>query len=87
VQAYTDAGYPLEATSNIYEASFEPNVFKQVSDAGFPCIETLDLPSGDYVLRLAVRDNRTGSIGTVNAQVSVPLRPAPPPPDPEERTF
>jgi VWFA-related protein len=87
VQAYTDAGYPLEATSNIYEASLQPNAFKQVSDAGFPCIETVNLPSGDYVLRLAVRDNRTGSIGTVNAQVSVPLRLAPPPPDPAERTF
>jgi hypothetical protein len=87
VQAYTDAGYPLQATSNTYEASLPQPIFDQLSTAGFPCIETLNLPGGDYVLRLAVRDNRTGVIGTVNAQVSVPLRPAPPPPDPEERTF
>jgi hypothetical protein len=72
VEAYNDEGTPVRVRSNIYEASLNPAVFKQVSDVGFPCLQTLDLPAGTYLLRLAVRDNQSGSIGTVNAAVRVP---------------
>jgi hypothetical protein len=37
----------------------------------FPCQEQVDLPPGKYVLRLGVRDNSTGLIGTANASVEV----------------
>ena len=40
-------------------------------------MQKLDLPAGNYVLKLAARDNRTGAIGTVNARVTVPKLPAP----------
>jgi hypothetical protein len=37
----------------------------------FPCQQAIDLEPGNYYLRLGVRDERTGLIGTTNARVSV----------------
>jgi hypothetical protein len=38
---------------------------------GFPCQQTIELPAGSYFLRLGVRDDRTGLMGTANAHVTV----------------
>jgi hypothetical protein len=37
----------------------------------------VELPTGAYLLRLGVRDNRTGVLGTVNAKVVVKQDAAP----------
>jgi hypothetical protein len=37
-----------------------------------PCSQALELPAGKYLMRLAVRDNTSGLIGTTNASVTVP---------------
>jgi hypothetical protein len=37
----------------------------------FPCQQAIDLEPGSYYLRLGVRDDRTGLIGTTNAKVAV----------------
>ena len=50
--------------------------FKRVSQNGFPCTQSLELPAGSYQLKLLARDNNTGAIGTVNAKVTVPKIPA-----------
>ncbi|HTC92933.1 MAG TPA: VWA domain-containing protein [Terriglobales bacterium] len=76
LQAFTEKGEVVSASSNTYLASLKPESFKQVSDNGFPCIQKLDLPPGKYLLKLAARDNNTGAMGTVNARVTVPKLPA-----------
>jgi len=38
----------------------------------FPCRDALALQPGDYLLRLGVRDNVTGLIGTANASLTIP---------------
>jgi hypothetical protein len=38
----------------------------------FPCNQTLQLAPGEYILRLAVRDNINGLFGTANGTVTVP---------------
>src|SRR6266849_3855034 len=75
-QAFTEKGEVVKASANTYLASLKPETFKQVSQNGFPCKQSLDLPAGSYILKLAARDNRTGAIGTVNAKVTVPKLPA-----------
>jgi hypothetical protein len=37
----------------------------------FPCEEQVELSPGKYFLRVGVRDNSTGLIGTANATVEV----------------
>jgi hypothetical protein len=37
----------------------------------FPCQQAVDLKPGSYFLRLGVRDDRTGLIGTTNAKVAI----------------
>jgi len=38
----------------------------------FPCRDQVTLQPGDYLLRLGVRDNITGLIGTANATLTIP---------------
>jgi len=72
VQAFTEKGVVVKASANTYLASLKPESFKRVSQNGFPCMQSLDLPAGNYQLKLLARDNNTGAIGTVNAKVTVP---------------
>lgn len=75
-QAFTDRGEAVKASASIYHAALQPESFKLVSEMGFPCTQNLDLPAGNYLLKLAVRDNGTGAIGTLNTKVEVPQLPA-----------
>jgi len=57
---------------NTTTAKLKQDDYKQILARFFPCRQQLDLPPGDYLVRLGVRDNRTGLIGTANAAVTVP---------------
>ena len=61
------------------KAALKPDTFSKVMQDMFPCQQSIDLEPGKYYLRLGVRDNRTGLIGTTNAKVAVasaaPARP------------
>jgi len=46
--------------------------YAKVMKGFFPCRDTLTLKPGDYLLRLGVRDNVTGLIGTANASLTIP---------------
>jgi len=63
---------PLKTEAYDIDADLPPESYSKVMKTGLPCRTTLDLPAGEYVLRLGVRDNRTGLIGTANAQLVVP---------------
>jgi hypothetical protein len=45
---------------------------------GFPCQQKISLPVGSYVLRLGVRDNTTGTIGTADTRVTLSAGPEKP---------
>lgn len=72
VQAYSEKGKPVSAGGNIVKAAMNREIYKKVQQSGFPCRSEIALPAGSYLLRLGVRDTRTGLIGTANARVNVP---------------
>jgi VWFA-related protein len=74
-QPFTAKGNPLPPQGQPFSAGLKPEDFQTVMQKFFPCNLTLDLAPGDYTLRLAVRDNATGLIGTANAKVTVPSGP------------
>jgi hypothetical protein len=63
---HTDRAVKVAATR--VDALMKPDVYKKVLDSALPCHVTLDLPVGQYFLRVAIRDNLTGMIGTLNAR-------------------
>ena len=63
---------PLRTESDIVDANLPPESYATVMQRGMPCRATLELPAGEYLLRLGVRDNNTGTIGTANIQWIVP---------------
>jgi hypothetical protein len=72
VQAFDEKGKPVNAGGSTVKAAMKPETFQKFLQSGFPCKSEIELPAGNYLLRLAVRDNRTGLIGTANAKVNVP---------------
>lgn len=72
VQPFTLKGSPLTPRASTFSAGLKPEQFQLVMQRFLPCNQTLDLAPGEYVLRLGVRDNTTGLIGTANARVTVP---------------
>ncbi|HLW52581.1 MAG TPA: VWA domain-containing protein [Candidatus Angelobacter sp.] len=74
-QAFTLKGEPVKIQGNTFDAALKPDAFQMVMQRFFPCNEALALDPGDYVLRLGVRDNGSGRIGTANAKVTIPARP------------
>ena len=53
------------------EGKLHPEVYKQVLASAVPCKEEIELAPGDYLLRLAVRDNHTGAVGTADSRLTV----------------
>ena len=60
------------AEANKMEGPLRQEAYSKIVNGFFPCQVQLQLPPGDYLLRLGVRDNSTGLIGSATAQVSVP---------------
>jgi VWFA-related protein len=83
VQAYTEKGKFIKTMASTVNASLKPDTYTKVMRGGFPCKQTIDLPAGSYFLRLGVRDDRTGLVGTANAKVTVAGTAAPAGNDPE----
>jgi hypothetical protein len=49
----------------------KPEAYDKVMKSFFPCRDQLTLEPGDYLLRLGVRDNESGLIGTANATLTI----------------
>ena len=71
VSVYTDKGKSVRVQGNVFNAALKPEQYQKVMQMIFPCNQTLELPPGEYVLRLAVRDNTNGLIGTANGHTTV----------------
>jgi VWFA-related protein len=53
-------------------ASLTPQEFNKLAAGGFTYSANTSLPAGVYQIRLAVRDNQTGNIGTLSRYLEVP---------------
>jgi VWFA-related protein len=85
VRVYTQAGEPLGAQGSTFNAALKPEQYQKVMQMIFPCNQTLQLAPGEYILRLAVRDNTSGLIGTANGRATVPAVEASQEARPEEK--
>jgi hypothetical protein len=72
VRVYNKAGADVHTNGNTFSAALTADQYQKVIRTIYPCNQSLELPPGDYFLRLAVRDDSSGLIGTANAQVSIP---------------
>lgn len=64
--------HPVKTEAGRMDAKMNPEQFEKISKSFVPCQVSLDLPPGLYLLRLAVRDNLSGTLGSLNATVLVP---------------
>jgi len=72
VQAFTPDGKPVQAEVQSAEAPLLPQTYERVRRQGLPMQVPIKLAPGRYVLRLGVRDNLTGLIGTSALPIEVP---------------
>ncbi|HKE30301.1 MAG TPA: VWA domain-containing protein [Candidatus Angelobacter sp.] len=71
VQAYTEKGKLLKTEATTLKLALQPETFRRVMQTIVPCQREIDLPPGNYLLRLGVMDDRTSLIGTTNARVTI----------------
>lgn len=71
VQIYSEKGKPIKTEAANVSAGLPPDAFLQVMKSNLPFQITFDLPPGKYLLRLGIRDDRTGLLGSANATVVV----------------
>jgi VWFA-related protein len=71
VQAFSAKGQLIRGESSTIKAALKPETYARVMQETFPCQQAIDLKPGKYFLRLGVRDDNTGLIGTTNARVTV----------------
>lgn len=64
--------HPVKTEAGRMDAKLNPEQFEKISKSFVPCQVSIDLPPGLYLLRLAVRDNLSGTLGSLNATVLVP---------------
>ena len=72
VIVYSAKGEPVRSLSNTMIAALKPEEYQRVQQKSFPCRQTFDLEPGEYLFRLGVRDGHTGTLGTLNAPVTIP---------------
>ena len=72
VFARKDLDKPIGTEARKMGGPMNPEAYEKVMKSYFPCRDDLSLPPGDYILRLGVRDNETGLIGTATATLTIP---------------
>ncbi len=75
VQAYSAKGKLIKTEASTINASLKPETYRRVMQSAFPCSQSIELPAGNYYLRLGVRDDRTGLMGTANGKLTVAQTP------------
>lgn len=63
---------PVTTEAQKMGGALNPDAYAKVMKGFFPCRDQVALQPGDYLLRLGVRDNVTGLIGTANAALTIP---------------
>jgi len=73
--APNDLDKPVKTEGTKVNAALKPDALAKIKSNFFPCELKVDLPPGQYLLRLAVREGSSGIVGSANAQVTVPAQP------------
>ena len=63
---------PVTTEAQKMGGALNADAYAKVMKGFFPCRDQVALQPGDYLLRLGVRDNVTGLIGTANAALTIP---------------
>ena len=71
VQAFGSDGKLVKAEVQEAEAPLKPQTYTRIMQSGLPMPVPIKLADGEYILRLGVRDNRTGLFGTVDLPLGV----------------
>jgi VWFA-related protein len=71
VEIYSEKGKQIKTDVTSIDVALPPDPFRRVLRTGFPYQKTFDLAPGNYILRLGIRDNRTGLIGSGTGKISV----------------
>lgn len=71
VSAFSPDGKLVKNDGKVVDATLEADQFAQVQKMGLLMPLDMSLGKGDYQLRLAVRDNRTGFIGTLGIPIGL----------------
>lgn len=71
VEVYSNKGVALRTEASDVITALKPDAYNQVLRTNLPCRASFNLEEGNYLLRLAVRDERTGLIGSQTAELSV----------------
>lgn len=68
---YSKTGQLVKVELQTLKTAFKPDAFAKIMGSFLPFQMQVDLPPGEYVLRLGVRDDRTGLLGTISTSVTV----------------
>lgn len=71
VQAYTEKGKLIKTEAATIKMALQPDTYRSVMQSIVRCQRPIDLPPGNYLLRLGVMDDRTVLIGTTTARVTI----------------
>jgi VWFA-related protein len=63
---------PVATEAQKMGGALNTDAYAKIMKGSFPCRDAIALQPGDYLLRLGVRDNVTGLIGTANASLTIP---------------
>ena len=70
--ATDDKGKSFNTDRNTVNLSMKPDTVNRVKATGFRVIQSLDVPPGRYLLRVAVRESNTKKAGSVTFDLNVP---------------
>ncbi len=68
---FSEKGKLLSSEGRTLDVLLKPDTYAQIRRTGVPFQMRVALASGGYRLRLGVRDNRTGAVGTLDVPVEV----------------
>ena len=71
IQAFTEEGKPLKTEGSTLNSALKPQEYRSLLNGLLYCNQAIELPPGNYILRLGVLDDHTGLIGTTNARVTI----------------
>ena len=71
VRVYDSQWREIKTQAQRLDANLKDDIYDRTLKSSFPCQQKLDLAAGNYVLRLGVRDDHSGLVGTTLANVSV----------------
>jgi len=69
--AFDSSGKAVTSSYHTVETTIEPEQYERLKQVGLPYAMELQLPPGRYHLRMVVRDNRTGLVGTADVPVTL----------------